>query len=307
MNNKIVTVIGGSGFVGSYVCRELLKAGYMVNIASRNPDRALAIKTSGAVGQASISHCNIRNAESVRLAIGRSYAVVNLVGILYQSHKQKFPVIQAKGAETVAQICKEAGVERLIHFSALGVDKATSSAYARSKLNGEKAVMAAFPNATIIRPALIFGQEDNFFNKFARMAVFAPFLPLIGGGKTLFQPVYVVDIADAVVAILEQQKSRQKTYELGGPKVYSFKELLRLILKLTQRHKPLIPVPFPIAKMLGAFLEFLPNPPLTHDQVRLLQYDNTVEGKSLGFKSLGIRPLPLEQIVPRYLERYKAN
>ena len=301
--SKIVTIFGGSGFVGSYIAAALAKAGYRVQIISRTPERGSWVKTTAAAGEVVLRQGNIRDEASLRSLIRGSDVVVNAIGILYQSGKQTFSNVHVLGAEQLAKAAKAEKVSQFIQLSALGVDKAVSSLYARSKLQGEKAVTAAFPGATILRPSVVFGAEDAFLNKFARFAQLSPVLPLIGGGKTKFQPVYVGDIAEAVVAIVGKPEAQGKTYQLGGPRTYSFKEILQFILHVIDRKNFLLPIPFFLAKIKGAILQLLPMPLLTLDQVRLLQYDNVVEGTN-GFKQLGIVPREMEQVVPAYLARY---
>lgn len=308
MAQKIATVFGGSGFLGRYIVSELLKEGYAVKIVSRTPERAKQVCTSGTVGQVTFMQGNLRSDASVKKCVKGSDLVINSVGILFEYGKQKFPAIHGQGAERIAKACKAYGVKRLIHISALGVDRATKSFYARTKIHGEKAVMAAFPAANILRPSIIFGPEDGFFNMFARMAmVFPYFMPLIGGGKTRFQPVYVVDVAKAVIKIINTPQTQGKSYELGGPRAYSFRQLIEFILYTTERKKILFPIPFAVAKVEATFLELLPHPLLTRDQVTLLKTDNIVRDKENGFISLGIEPKCIEEIVPSYLAKYKKN
>ncbi len=307
MKNKIVTVFGGSGFLGKNIVQELVKQGYLVRVASRNPERNIEVKTGAMVGQVTLEHCNIRDEKSIANCLRDSWAVVNLVGVLYEKGRQSFQAVHAQGAEKIAKAAKNAGVKRLIHISALGVDKAVKSKYARTKITGEKAVVSAFPSATILRPSVVFGAEDNFFNMFAKIASCSPILPLIGGGKTIFQPVYVVDVAKAVVWSLENDESSAKVFELGGPKKYSFKDLMAyLLVQINKPKKLLIDVPYGIANLIGAFSEFAPKPLLTRDQVALLKYDNVVSETARGFKEMGIAPTPLESIVPLYMERFKG-
>lgn len=306
MKQKIVTVFGGTGFVGSYIVEELAKTGVSIKVVSRDPERAMPIKTAGTAGQIVLAQANLHNEASVRRAVENSEVVINLVGILFESGKQNFTAVHSQGAELLAKAAKEAGVKRFIHMSALGIDKPSQSKYARTKLTGEKAVHAAFPDATIIRPSVIFGHEDNFFNKFAEMASFSPFLPLIGSGKTKFQPVYVGDIAKAFAKVVSNPYTAGKTYELGGPDVYTFRELMELMLRTIHKKRLLVSVPYSIASLKAAFLELLPHPLLTRDQVQLLKVDNIVSDRSLTFKDLGITPTALESIIPNYLERYAA-
>ncbi|MDX2112182.1 MAG: complex I NDUFA9 subunit family protein [Alphaproteobacteria bacterium] len=306
-HTPIITLIGGSGFLGRYVARRLAKAGYRLRIICRNPDAAAHLKTAGDVGQIALVAGNIARPETLKGKLDGSFAVINLVGVLFESGKQNFTALHAKGAETLALMAREAGAERFIQISSLGVDRAADSAYARTKLLGEKAVQAAFPAATILRPSVVFGAEDNFFNQFAQMASLAPALPLIGGGKTRFQPVYVDDVAAAVEASLNDETTMGETYELGGPRVYSFREILEYILRTTDRRRYLAPLPMALASMIGAASEILPRPPLTRDQVRLLKYDNIVSPGARSFAHLGITPTAVETIVPGYLARYNRK
>lgn len=307
LRNSVITIFGGSGFVGTYLVRELAKTGAMIRVICRNAAAGMAIKTSGDVGQIVVESGSILDKDAVARAVKGSDIVINLVGVLHESGTQRFAAIQAQGAERVAKAAREAGVKRFIHMSALGVDKAMRSKYARTKLTGEKAVRAAFPDATIIRPSLIFGAEDQFFNRFAQMASLSPFLPLIGGGRTCFQPVYVVDVAKAMIAALEKPEAAGQIYELGGPTRYSFKELMHYTLRETGLRRALLPIPYGIAKLLGLMLECLPTPPLTYDQVQLLKTDNVVSKDAKTLADLGITPSNLESIVPPYLVRYRKG
>jgi NADH dehydrogenase len=304
MEQKIITIIGGTGFLGRYVVQELAKAGYRLRVVSRHPERASDLKVFGDVGQIALINGNINKPDSLKHALAGAYGVVNLVGVLFESGKQNFSAIHAIAAEKLAIAAREASVSRFVHISALGVEHEFGSAYARSKLIGERAVLEAFPNATILRPSVIFGAEDNFFNQFAKMAVYSPALPLIGGGKTLFQPVYVGDVARAVAACFEQPEACGEIYELGGRKTYSFKEILQYILKTTGRKRFLNPLPFWLASIIATFAEFLPKPPLTRDQVKLLKFDNIVSASAKNLSSLGIVPKSVEEIVPKYLAKF---
>jgi uncharacterized protein YbjT (DUF2867 family) len=306
----VITVIGGTGFLGKYVVQQLARAGYRVRVVARNPEGALSLRTMGDVGQIALVAGNINNISTLIPALEGAYGVVNLVGLLAESGKQNFAAVHAQGAEKLAAAAKAAGVSRFVQISALGVDKAHGSSYARTKLLGEKAVVAAFPDATVLRPSVIFGPEDNFFNQFACMARFAPALPLIGGGHTKFQPVYVADVAHAVERAITHREYVGRTYELGGPSTYTFKQILEYILLLTVRSKPLVPLPFAIASALGTVNEIahkiIPLIPLklTHDQVNLLKNDNIVSPDALGFADIGIIPTALEVVVPEYLARF---
>ena len=301
---KTVTVIGGSGFLGKYVVRELARSGWRVLVASRRPSMGAQLKPAGDVGQIVPIRCNIRDMESLKPALAQSDAVVNMVGILYESGKQKFTTLHAQAPEKLAQMAASFGIKKFVHVSALGVDKATNSKYARSKVLGEKAVLASIPTATIIRPSVIFGPEDNFINQFACMASLAPALPLIGGGKTRFQPVYVADVANAVSICLNRDDAAGQVYELGGPQIYSFREILELIMRITGKHRKLVNVPFAMAGLAGTFSEFLPRPPLTRDQVQLLKHDNVVSPSTKGFAALGISPVSMDVVIPEYLSRF---
>ncbi len=310
-SSTLVTVFGGSGFVGRYVVQALANTGCRVRVAVRWPNDAIHLQPLGSVGQIHAVQANLRNEASVRRAAEGADGVINLVGILAQSGKQSFDTIQAKGAGLVAQAARDAGANALVHMSALGADRSSRSAYARSKAEGEEAVSAAYPDATILRPSIIFGTEDAFFNRFASMARFTPLMPLIGGGKTRFQPVYVGDVAQAFIAGLDGRARPGVHYELGGPTVYTFRELLDLIAQYTQRERPYFPIPFWLAKLQAVFLQMLPNPMLTVDQVRLLQTDNVVSQEAIAeartLKHLGIEPQAVETIVPRYLVRFRPK
>ena len=304
MKNQLVTVFGGSGFLGRHTVRALARAGYRIKVATRHPNRAFFLRPLGTVGQIDFVKCDVADADAVAQALLGADAVVNLTGILFQSG-QTFEDVQADGAANIASAAAAAGVGALVHVSAIGADTESDSAYAVTKAEGEVAVREAFPNAVILRPSIIFGPEDGFFNKFAEMARYFPALPLIGGGKTRFQPVFVGDVAQAILAGLSRQDGR--TYELGGPVSYSFKELMQLILRETGRKRALVPVPFGIAFLKAAFLQLLPNPLLTVDQVRLLKKDNVVSATAPGLADLGIAPTSAEAVIPSYLWRYRAK
>jgi len=307
MTARLVTVFGGSGFIGRYVVRELAKRGYLVRVAVRRPDQALFLKPAGDVGQITPVAANLRDQASVEATVKGAAAVVNLVGLLYESGRQRFQAVHVEGAGRVAAAAKAAGAERFVQISALGADPQSPAAYGRSKAAGEAAVVAAFPGAVILRPSIVFGPEDDFFNRFAAMARLSPALPLIGGGKTKFQPVYVEDVAAAIVASLERPEARGGLYELGGPSVYSFKALLQYILAETGRRRLLVPVPFCAMRLQAAFLELLPVPPLTRDQVRLLERDNVVSPGARTLADFGIAPTALELVVPHYIARFRPG
>ena len=303
----VVTVFGASGFIGRYVVGEIVKIGARVRAAIRRPDNASFLKPMGDVGQVTPISANIRDDASVAAAVDGADVVINLVGILFPGGKQTFNALQADGAQRVAMAAKAAGAERLVQMSAIGADAESESVYASTKGIGEQLVQDAFPGASIVRPSIVFGPEDDFFNKFAAIARLAPALPLIGGGHTKFQPVYVGDVAAAVAAICANPKTAGATFEVGGPQVYSFRQLMEILLAEIDRKRLLAPLPFPIAKLQAALLELSPIPILTRDQVRLLQQDNVLSGDFLGLEDLGIDATALEAILPSYLRRYRRG
>ncbi len=305
---RTVTVFGGSGFIGRYVVARLADRGWTIRVAVRNPRRANFLRPLGNVGQIVPIRTRLQDAQEVAAAVAGADAVVNLVGILAPSGKQTFASVQAEGPGLIAKAAAAEGIERMVQVSAIGADPDASADYARTKGLGERAVRAALPQAVILRPSIVFGPEDGFFNRFAAMARLSPALPLIGGGHTRFQPVYVGDVADAAVAALESEAARGKTYELGGPHVYSFKELLEILLKTIRRKRLLVPVPWALAYAQGSVLQLLPDPPLTRDQVKLLESDNVVAEGTLTLADLGIdQPHSVEVIVPTYLDRYRPG
>lgn len=318
MTGELAVVFGGSGFVGRNVVRELARRGWRVRAAVRRPHHAQFLRTMGAVGQIQLIQANVRHPASVKEAIKDAHAAVNLVGVLHQEGAQSFDAVQAGGAATIASLAAEAGVKRFVQVSAIGADAASESLYARSKAEGERAVRAAFPSATIMRPSIVFGPEDEFFNRFASMFSITPsLLPipiLIGGGVAKFQPIYVDDVADAICEALTRPGAAGATYELGGPRIYSFKELLALTLEEAGQKRILAPVPFTLAPILGFIgesLGVLPfmMPPITRDQIKLMKRDNVVgasgEAGLLKIADLGIQPKTVESILPTYLARFR--
>ncbi len=305
MHGMRVTVFGGSGFIGRHLVRRLARAGATVTVAVRYPEGAQFLKPMGDVGQVTPVYANIRKPATVARAVEGADAVVNLVGVLHQGD-QNFAAIHAAGARAVAQAAAAAGITNLVQMSALGASDTSEASYARTKFAGEAAVREAVPTAVILRPSVVFGPEDNFLNRFGAMARIAPALPLVGGGETRFQPVYVGDVADAIVAAISREDAAGRTFELGGPRVMRFREILEFVVGATGRFALLLPIPFGIAKVMGAFLQFLPSPPLTLDHVRLLQDDNVVADDADGFAALGIAELePIEAIAPAYLARFR--
>lgn len=300
-----ITVIGGSGFVGRYVVQALARAGHRVQVICRDIVAAEFLKSYGEVGQIALRYGDITKPDTFEGALEGSYAVINLVGILHQQGTQRFGSIHMHGAKLLAEHAKKEGVTRFIHCSALGVDHALSSSYAKSKMNGERAVMQAFAQATILRPSLIIGAEDNFFQRFARMALISPVLPLLMGGKTRFQPVYVGDVVKAVMHCLNHPETAGKTYELGGPEIYSFKALLQMLKEITKRKFCFLPLPYWFAWVKAFFFELLPiTPPFTRDQLRLLKHDNITAGDAAGFRELNITPTSIRAVLPKLLARY---
>ncbi len=307
MQGKLVTVFGASGFIGRNIVRELAKRGARVNAVCRDVEKAKFLKPMGVVGQVTPMRADVTDPAAIARAVKGASIVVNLVGILHQSGRNTFDAVQASAPGTIAQAAKEAGAEAMVHISAIGADSGSASAYARSKAAGEDAVRAVFPEAVILRPSIVFGPNDSFFNQFAGYALFAPALPLIGGGHTRFQPVYVDDVADAVIAAVESPAAKGQTFELGGPSVYTFRELMRMILDETKRRALLVEVPFWAASLKATFLELLPKPPLTRDQVELLKTDNVVSDGAKTLADLGIEATPVEVIVPTYLDKFRPG
>ena len=303
---KVATVFGGSGFIGRYVVQRLAAAGYVVRVAVRDPEAALFLKPMGDVGQIVPLYCDLARHETIARAADDAALVVNLVGILAEHRPGDFRRIHAEGAGLVAAASAGGGATHLVHVSALGADPASRSEYARSKAEGEKAVLAAFPNATIFRPSIVFGPEDQFFNRFGALAQLLPCMPVISGASRM-QPVYVVDVAEAVMAAFARRDATGVIYELGGPGVFTFRELLRYILKETGRTRPLIDIPPFVARLQASIAERLPGKPLTRDQLLLLAHDNVTRTNMPGLADLGITPTPIELVVPRYLIRFRPG
>ncbi|HYE48442.1 MAG TPA: complex I NDUFA9 subunit family protein [Azospirillaceae bacterium] len=304
---RVATVFGASGFIGRHLVRRLAKTGCVIRVVSRHPSGAGFLRTNGAVGQIVPMGCDVRSEESIRAAVQGADLVVNLIGILAESRRYSFQAVQAEAAGRIARVAKQAGVARFVQMSALGADAASGSRYARSKAEGERLVREAFPEATLFRPSIVFGPEDGFFNRFARMAMLSPALPLIGGGHTKFQPVYVGDVADAIMNALSTPESQGRTYELVGPRTYTFRELMQLVLSQTGRRNRLVSLPWGLAKVKAAFLELLPWKPLTRDQVELLKADNVASGKEPGLAELGVLPTAAEVILPTYMDQYRVG
>lgn len=304
-NYPLVTVVGGSGFVGRHVVKALAAAGYRVRVLVRDTIAAEFLKTAGTPGQIAIEHADITRPATLEGKFAGSTAVINLVSILAEGGGQTFAAINIAGAKAVASATVQAGAKRFVQVSALGVDRATDTHYGNTKLAGEEAVAAVFKGATIVRPSLIIGPEDGFFQRFARMALVAPALPLIGSGKTKFQPVLVTDVAAALLAIVKNDATAGKTYELGGNDVYSFRELLEMMARITNRRPCLLNIPFFAARLLAGVFALTPLPsPITNDQVKSLMHDNIIAGNPLTLSDLGIKPASVEAALPPLLSRF---
>lgn len=303
---EVATVFGGSGFLGRYVVQRLAKAGYIVRVAVRDTEAALFLKPLGKVAQIVPFCASVTDEPTVRRALAGADLAVNLVGILAERRAGDFFRVHADGAGLVAQQATACGVGRLVHVSAIGADPASPSLYASSKGRGEAAVRAGFPGAAILRPSIIFGPEDSFFNRFGQMAQFLPVMPVIAGA-TRFQPVYVGDVADAVMAALGRADAAGAVYELGGPRVMSFREILDYILEVTRRRRRMVALPLALARLQAAIFERLPGKLLTRDQLKLLAHDNVVGSGMPGLAALGITPTPIELVVPSYLRQYRPG
>jgi uncharacterized protein YbjT (DUF2867 family) len=310
-NRTVVTIYGGSGFIGRHAVRAITKTGARMRVAVRRPELAGHLQPLGGVGQINAVQANVRFPESLLAAAEGADAVINLVGILFPTGKQTFKAVQDEGARHVAEAARAGGAKALVHISAIGADAGSPSIYARTKAAGEAAVREVFPEAVILRPSVVFGPEDDFFNRFAALARIAPALPLIGGGKTRFQPVFAGDVAKAVIVGLTGSAHAGAPYELGGPEVLTLKEVMQRVLAYTMRRRLLVPIPFWLAKLQAAFFQLLPNPLLTIDQVRLLQTDNVVseDAKKSGrtLAGLGIEPVAIPAVVPDYLEQFRPR
>jgi NADH dehydrogenase len=306
----LVTVFGGSGFLGRHVVRALANRGYRIRVAVRRPELTGYLRPMGKVGQIHAVQANLRYPQSIAAALRDADIAVNLVGILFERGQQRFDAIQAAGAEAVALAAQSAGAH-LVHVSAIGADLDSPSRYARSKAEGERRVLAAAPQAIVVRPSIVFGPEDDFFNRFGALARFAPALPLPGGGHTRFEPVYAGDVARAIALAVDGSAKTGTIYELGGPDVHTFRDLMEFVLATTHRRRLLVPVPFALMSLQATFAQFLPKPPITPDQVEMLKRDNVVAEEARRerrtLEGLGIIPEAIEAIVPTYLWRFRKT
>ena len=308
MSIKQVTVFGGSGFVGRAIVRALAQEGLQVRIAVRRIELAESIKTAGDVGQITVMRTNLRVPQSVAAAIAGSDAVINASGIPFQRGRQRYRTVHVAGARAIADAAQAAGVERLVHISGIGAEhRSSTNRYIQSKIEGEDAIIAGFPTATILRPSVVFGPDDAMFNRMARIAATAPFVPVVGGGTARVQPVFVGDVGAAAVAVLARPETAKKVFELGGPRVYTYREIAALVLREIDRDKPIVSVPAFLMKIAGFFAEFLPVPPITADQVELLTQDNVARPGAPGLADLGIAATAAEVILPTYLDRFRIG
>jgi NADH dehydrogenase len=306
----IVTVFGGSGFIGRYAVRKLAKRGWRVRVAVRRPNEAMFLRTAGDVGQVETIQANIRDDASTERAIIGSDAVINLVGILFPTGKQTFDAVQRDGAERIARYCAAHGIGKLVHVSAIGADAQSDISYQRTKAEAEEAMLKHVPTATILRPSLVFGPEDEFFNRFAGMARLSPVLPLVGG-DTRFQPVYVGDVAEAILAAIDSAEAQGQTYELGGPEIVTMREVFDIIMEETDRKRAVLPVPQWLARIQGSVFQLSSKigiaPLLTRDQVDMLEVDNVVSDDAKTLADLGVKGTTLDAILPTYLYRYRPS
>ena len=305
-NNQQIAIFGAGGFLGRHLIRELTKLDYRIKVATRSPYLKGYLRPLGNAGQVELVKTNIFNPEDIKKVLRNCDYVINLVGILYETRKQKFSQIHSDFPYLLCNLCNELQIKKLVHVSALGVSEKHSSKYIQSKLNGEKNIKNIFKSSVILRPSLVFGPEDKFFNTFAFYAKISPVIPLIGGGKTKFAPIYCVDVGKAIAKVLELKNKETKIYELGGPKNYSFRELMEILLNLIKKKRLFINIPFNIAKFQSYFLQMLPNPVLTVDQVELLKYDNIVSGNHPALKDLGIEGKTIESVLPEYIYRFRT-
>ena len=307
MQQKRVTIFGGSGFIGRYVVELLADQGAIITVAVRDIEKAKFLKPLGQVGQITPIKINARKKVDIEKAVENADIVINLIGILYKQGQQTFEKLHSNIPETLGRLSTESGVDTLLQVSAIGAHRSALSEYLRTKGEGEKAIHKNFPGAIIIRPSIIFGPEDKFFNLFGSLTRLSPILPLYGYGKTLFQPIYVRDVAAAIVSALSNISAKGKTYEIGGPNIYSYTELMKIILHNTRRRCLLMPVPFQLGEIQGRIMGLMPKPLLTYDQILSLKADNIVSQDAFNLADLGIQPTAVETIIPTYLSRYRKG
>ena len=306
-NQKIIAIFGAGGFLGKYLMRQLTKLDYRIKVATRNPYLKGYLKPLGNPGQIELFKTNIFNIKDIKEVLNNCDIAINLVGILYETRKQKFNQVHAHFPYLLSDLCNQMGVSKLVHVSALGVKEGHIAKYMQSKLEGEKNIQKNFKSSIILRPSLIFGPEDKFFNTFAFISQFSPALPLIGGGKNKFSPIYVDDVAKAIVEVIKLNNSDIKIYELGGPENYTFKELMEILLNNIKKKRLLIPIPFSWAKFQSYFMQMMPKPLLTPDQVEMLKYHCIVTGNYPDLKKLGISGKKIQDILPKYIYRFRAG
>ena len=307
MKQKIATIFGATGFIGRHLIRRLTEKDFRIIVATRSPYLHGYLKPLGDPGQIDLERVNLFDEKTLKVLLKNSNVVVNLVGILYETRKQKFENIHSKFPELLSKLCNEHGIEKFIHLSALGIHEDVKSMYMRTKLQGEKNILNNFDNSIILRPSIVFGPEDKFFNQFASLSQFLPFLPLIGGGQTKFQPIYVGDVAKAIATILEAEEIDNKIYELGGAEIFTFQQLMNILLKEIQKRRFLIPIPFSIAKFMARILQLFPKPLITTDQIEMLKEDNVVSNNYGTLRDLNIEPTTIESILPHYIYRFRKG
>ena len=307
MTQKIATIFGGSGFIGRHLIRRLTEKSFRIVIATRSPYLHGYLKPLGNPGEIDLEEVNLFDEERLKVLTKNSDVVINLVGILHETRKQKFDNIHVMFPDLLSRVCAEQNIKKLVHISALGINEKVSAQYMQSKLKGEQNILNNFKNSVIIRPSIVFGPEDNFFNKFATLTEFLPALPLIGGGQTKFQPIYVGDVAKSIVAILEKEEIDNNIFELGGPEIFTFKELMKILLREIKKKRFLISITFGMAKFQSYFMQLMPTPLLTPDQVEMLKYDNVVSGQYPSLRDLGITGTTIQSILPKYIYRFRKG
>ena len=306
-NQKIIAIFGAGGFLGKHLMRQLTKLDYRVKVATRKPYLKGYLKPLGNPGQIELFKVNIFDPQDVKQLLKNCDYVINLVGILHETRKQKFAQVHAEFPRQLSNLCNEVGIKKLVHVSALGVKEGHVSKYMQSKLLGEKNIQNFFKSSVILRPSLVFGPDDKFFNTFASIAQLSPFLPLVGGGKVKFSPIYVGDVAQSIVRALKLNNLKPQIYELGGPENHSFKNFMEILLDEIKKKRFLIPIPFSLGKFFSYFLQLAPNPLLTPDQVEMLKHNNIISGEYPGLEELGISGKNIQSILPKYIKRFRTG